>query len=206
MLIKLPQFEGTSCHNLTACGKIESGAKVLLNRLTKANKPMVARCRVGAKTVYIRVLPSSKSGKHLHIDCALKEFFNKRGTPEVTHKRAQVMALLDKAIGATIDVGVIGFFVLPLAALPERGLVRSLYTEQATAGMTIKLTGGRFSITGAPVQSITWGVQQNSKDVALQIQARKTVRIEATYLQELLDWINGQLGLYLLTRGKDGSE
>ncbi|GAH18414.1 unnamed protein product, partial [marine sediment metagenome] len=193
----------TYCENLTACGEIQSGSKVLLDLLSKM-KMITARSRVGSHTVYLRILSGGKSGKHLHINFALDSFFPKGEKPKVTHKKAEIMALLNEAIGAKVDVDVIGYFELPIEELPERGLVRSLYTEQKTDGIAIKLVGGKLTITGAPVRYISWSVTKDGKKIGLRIEAGKKgiVEIDEMYLQNHLDWINSQFRLFILTRGE----
>ncbi len=165
---------------------------------------MTARSRVGSCTVYLRISSGGKSGKHLHIDFALDSFFPKGEKPKATHKKAEITALLNEAIGATVDVGVIGYFKLPIEELPERGLVRSLYTEQKTGGIAIKLVGGQLTITGAPVRYISWSVIKDGKKIGLRIEAEKKgiVEIDEMYLQSQLDWINNQFRLFVLTRGE----
>jgi len=169
---------------------------------------MIGKFHVGSRTVYLRILAGGQSGKHLHIDFALDSFFPKGEKPKATHKKAEIMALLNEAIGATVYLGVIGCFELPIEELPERGLVRSLYTEHKAGGIAIKLVEGKLTITGAPVRYISWSVAEDGKKIDFEIEANKKgiVKIDEMYLQSLLDWINSQFRLFVLTRGEYADE
>ena len=71
------------------------------------------------------------------------------------------------------------------------GLVRSLYSEQKSSGISIKLTGGRFSITGAPVTDIMWSVDDENKEVDLRLVAdrEEPIEIDEMYIQDQFNWI-----------------
>ena len=206
MPIRLPRLGETRCKCLTLCGRVESGPKAFLARLAK-EKPMTARYGSGSSAAYLRLLPGGRTRRHLHVDCALPDYFPAERRPKRTHNKAQVMKLLTAAIGSTVDVGVIGAFSLPLAELPESGLMRSLYaTEGETGGITIKLTAGRFSITGAPVRSIWWSVDRETAEVLVHVEARRSLRIDDRYLEEALEWATAQLSLFVLGRGANAQK
>jgi len=203
MQVKLPRFDNTACKNLTVCGTICSGEEGFLKELAK-KRTMVARYRTNSGTAYVRVLTPGRSGKGLHVDCALRDFFPKKKAPTVTHKKAEVIQFLNKAVGTTIDVGIGGAYVLGIHELPERGLIRSLAVGEETGGMKIRLTGGTFSITGAPIKTIRWWSIEKGKRVMVHLEARRTVKIDETYLQDALDWVNGQEGIFLLGKADNG--
>lgn len=138
--MRLPRLDEARCESLTACGRIKTASKEFVDHLRKA-ETMASRCRVGSKPAFLRVLVGRESTRHLHIDCALDSYFPRQYKPEVNHTMAEIMSLLNGAIGATVDVGVVGYFVVSLDEVPERGLVRSLYTEQKSGGLTVEIHG-----------------------------------------------------------------
>ena len=87
-----------------------------------------------------------------------------------------------------------------MSELPERGVIRALFEEQQTGKMTVKLTGGTFSIAGAPVNEICWSIDENKKEASITVEAEKVVEIEESYLQKQLDWINNQFNIFVLMR------
>ena len=205
MPLELPRLEQTSCEILTACAHVLTGSDALLQKLAKED-PMTARYGAGSGASYLRVLPGGKSGKHLHIDCALAEYFAGRKRPKTTHRKAEVLRFLDSALGSSVDVCVRTGFVLPLSELPERGFIRSLCSEEGAAGVSIKLIEGRASITGAPARSIWWSVDQKKGEVTVQMEADRSTEVKETYLKDCLDWGSGLLHLFVLGKVTDASE
>ena len=197
--MELPILERTSCKSLTACAEIQAAPQQLLTRLNQA-KNMVARYGSGLGAGLVRLLPGGRSGKHVHVDCALRTFFPQGLLPKATHKKAEIIAILDEVIGSQLDVGVHACFEVPLQELPAHGLIRSLSAEEETAGISIKLTGGRFSMTGAPLQQVKWLLTDDGDIVKVEIGAMKVVEAKANYLQELLDWIDEQFKVFVLGR------
>jgi hypothetical protein len=154
--------------------------------------------------MYLRLLRPGKGSRHLHIDCALRKFFPTGAEPKVTHKKSQIMRSVETVLGKRMDVGVIGTFMFPIADLPETGLIRSLYTERESAGIRIKVTAAKFSISGGPVSSIGWQAETGGRKLLVQVKGQKTVTVQETYLLELLDWIKGQARILLLGRDPHG--
>lgn len=203
MSTMLPRLSEVSCKCLTVCGLVEAGARDSVAGLAK-DMELSARFRATAGTVFMRLILGGRAGRHLHIDCALKEYFRKGRAPKVTHRGRELLGVLEKVSGWKIDVGIRGLFTIKLAQLPENGMIRRLHAAEArSGGMSMKLTAGRFSITGAPVTSIRWSVDRAGSDVEIDIVADRPMTVQEDYLQDCLDWINTQVGLFVLGRSTD---
>jgi hypothetical protein len=208
MGIELPRLEKTACKLLTACGRIQNPAGQLL-KVMKRHHKLVARYRAGGVGAYVRVMLCGKSGDHLHIDCALEEFFRQGESmkpPKATHPKSKVLRLLQEAVGSRIDVLVSGVFLLDLENLPQRGFIRSLMATQGSTGLTMKLTGGNLSITGAPITNIRWSLKQDQSHVLVDLKGRRSVQVEGCYLQESLNWLNEQMVFFVLGVSEHGAE
>jgi hypothetical protein len=158
---------------------------------------MVAKYQSGAKIAYVRVLPIT-AGRHLHVDCALEEFFGKKKTPKTTCAKGRVLTLLETCAGSTIDATVIAVFVVGMAKLPDQGLIRSLSAETGSANLRVRLTGGTLSVAGAPIRRITWSLRKEGSSVSIQIEGNRVIRVGENYLQESLEWAGKMLGSFVL--------
>jgi hypothetical protein len=206
MSIKLPRLKEASCVILTACAELKPENVAFLKDLSEKEE-RVTKGRSGAATVYLRLLTDCVDGRHLHIDCALIDYFSGAKAPKTTDKMRDIAKILDQAMGAVVDVYASATFVLPLSQMPEKGMVGLLYGKQETVGVSMRLTAGTFTISGTPVRSIKWSVDSKKKQVRLKLEAEKQAHIVSdTYLQELLDWTASQLEVFGFKGGTGGQE
>ncbi len=133
-----------------------------------------------------------KTGRHLHVDCARKEYFQKKRAPKTNRRKADLMALLDEFEGQTADVCVTGVFRLPCEDLPEAGILRTLITGQRTADVVIRLTRGQVEISGAPIERIDWALEPKSQTIMASVRGRQAITIGEDYLAKALEWIHAQ--------------
>ncbi len=198
MEIVLPEFKGGHCRLVTACGEL-LGSTAQRKSLRKA-KSKVARYRTPSGTALVRAWIDGKGNtRYLHVDCALREYFPKGSAPKVTHTKAEVTRIIERAVGRDIDVSIVGCFEVPMAKLPEGGIIRLLSEEQKTAGVSMKMTRGTFSLTGAPIKRIDWRESKDKKrsiNVVIEGDVRRTVSEE--YMCEMWEWINKQFQLFVL--------
>jgi hypothetical protein len=201
MSLHLPLFQDQYCTAITACGRIRGDS--ISPKLLAKRRVMIASYAVPSGVAYMQILPTEKSSAHLHIDCVLASCFREGNVPKVTHKMSTLQNLLKHAVGLEIDVVVIGTFVLSLSELPEQGLIRSLFVEQKMGDIAVRLTGGTFSISGAPIKQVRWSIQGKDGKAHVEVRAETSKRIEENYLPSLVDWVNDQFSLFLLGRTKN---
>jgi len=203
MAIEIPKFEKTYGVMLRACGKLK-GQTSKVKAQSEKKKTRVARYRSENKTVFIRSWLHAKGGLYLHVDCALGKVFSTR--PKVTHKKAEVLEIIEAVRGFEIEAGIIGQFEVPLTKLPETGLVRALSTEHRINDMSVKLTGAAVSLTGTPVKNMNWAMYKRGKTemVLVKIEGEITTRVDDKYLSESWNWINEQFLLLVLGRRESG--
>ena len=204
MAILLPPFENTSCRILTVCGRIKE-AEHPISGVLPAREPAVAAYRAGAQKVYLRVLPGGKKHTHLHVDCATQGFFPKDRAPKVNTTKDKLLAVLDKAAGLSLDAGICGGFLVPVADLPEQGLIRSLSAEQKTGDLSARLTSGECKIEGAPVGRLSWRIEDDQKHVFIRIEAGRQEKVDEQYLVRALGWIEKQFNLFVLGKAANGN-
>ncbi len=202
MEIMLPEFKGGYCQLVTACGKLLRNKKQRKS-LPKA-KSKVARYRTQSGTALVRAWIKGKGNtRYLHVDCALREYFPKDNVPKATHTKAEVTRIIEHAVGNDIDVSITGCFEIPMTKLPEGAIIRLLSEEQKTASISMKMTKGTFSLTGAPIKRIDWIELKDKKNllhVIIQGDIRSTV--SEKHMCEMWEWINTQFKLFVLGKSR----
>lgn len=205
MAIELPKFENTYGLSLSACGKVKSlehGGEQINEKETR-----VAWYQAPSGRVFIRAWIIRKKATYLHVDCALRKNFPKGKIPKVTHKKRDVLEIIESVQDKGIDLNINAFFDVPLLDLPENGLIRSLSGEQKSVDMCLKLTGAELSISGAPLTRIRWNIREEGKKSLVHVQMRggRATRVCSTYLSESWDWINEQFIAFMLGKRKDAA-
>lgn len=198
MAIELLKFEKTYGVSLTVCGKLKGRApKIKAQRKEKAR---VARYQSGRRTAFVRSWLHAKRKLYLHVDCALEKVFLTK--PKVTHKKAEILEIIEAVRGFEIEAGIIARFEVPLTKLPETGLVKALSTEHRISDMSVKLTGAAVSLTGTPVKSIDWAIYKRGKNemVLVRIEGERAAKVDDKYLSESWNWINEQFLFFVLGR------
>ena len=198
MEIVLPEFEAGYCRLVTACGEL-LGSNAQRKSIRTA-KTKVARYRTQSGTALVRSWIYGKGNtRYLHVDCALREYFPKDNIPKVTHTKAEVISIIERAVGHDIDVSIIGCFEVPMIKLPKGAIIRLLSEEQKTASISMKMTEGTFSLTGAPIETIDWRELKDKKSLLhVKIQGDIRSTVSEKYMCEMWEWINTQFKLFVL--------
>jgi hypothetical protein len=193
MTIVLPELEKAGCLEFTACSQVLD--KAVLQRFSdKASQVAVARC--GRLKRFVR-LGVSKGG-HLHLDVATPAYFAGGQLPKPTHSWAQIQGRLSPFQEERIRVRTVGLFSVPLDRLPESGLIKLLSLESKTPAVSIKLTGGTLSVTGAPIQRISWTVGKNAKQIEVRLQTTQNGTVSEMFLTDLFKLLNDSLHALVL--------
>lgn len=183
MSLIFPKFENARCRRMTACGALETNDKALLEWL--ANQADIdARYGAAGRTRYIHVMFGKKLGRHFHVDLAVSEHFGD-SPPSVKGKIADVRNALKKLEGEKINVNVAGLFHLSSAELPDF-IQATLQVETQVGDISLKTTGGRLAIRGAPVYTLQWWMPTDASHVCVELRARLTTQIQDSYLNECL--------------------
>jgi hypothetical protein len=154
MTFVLPEIEKASCQLFTTCGRVVTKDKSLRKLFPK--KPFIASVKCGRLMRFVRL--AIHEGGVLHLDVATPAYFEGRWNPKPTHAWPQIQTALSRFSGQAIEVRGVGVFLLPFARLPESSPIRALSAESKTPKMSMKLTSGAFSVTGAPIEKIMWSL------------------------------------------------
>lgn len=203
MAIELPKFENTYCVMLTACGQLK-GQELKTKAVCEKKKPRVARYISATGTAFVRCRLVNKGGLYLHVDCAQGKIFPTK--PKATHKKMEVLEIIEAVRGLEIESGIIARFEVPITELPETGLVRALSTEHRISNMSVNLKGAAVSLTGMPIKNIYWDIHEenNRQMVYVRMEAERVARVDDKYLTGSWNWIDEQFLLFVLGRRKDG--
>lgn len=203
MTFALPEIETADCKSFTACGRVVTRDKSLF-KLFSGKRPLVAAVKHGRSRRYIR-LCFGEAG-HLHLDIAAPACFQGRWKPKPTHTWPHIQDLLSRFIGQKIQVRAVGVFALPLEKLPGSSLIRMLSVESKSPRVSMKLTGGAFSVTGAPIQKITWSLEDDGKGVEIRLRSSLEATVNETYLVELFRLLNESLQVFVLGNEKKSEQ
>src|SRR5436190_15569574 len=157
MTFALPEIENAGCKSFTACGRIVTRDRSL-SKLFLGKRPLVASIKQGPSKRFVRLCFGE--GGHLHLDLATPDYFPPQWKPKPTHNWIHIQGLLSRFIGQKIQVRIEGVFSLPFERLPESSFIKMLSVESKSPNVSMKLTGGTFSITGAPIQRIIWSSER----------------------------------------------
>ncbi len=204
MSVQVPTFDDSYGLFMRACGPLRGHLGTTMRSLDLGQE-RVARYRTQSGSAFLRAWLGGKARQHLHVDCAKRAYFRSSLLPKVTHKKAEVLQIIEEVLGTEIDLAIVACFEVPVAALPETGLIRSLAGEQTSTGMSVKLVGCELSLTGAPVTRIGWNMDEGEGEdiVHVRMHARRSTVVSERYLAESWEWICRQLELFVLGRRKD---
>ncbi|MEK7677951.1 MAG: hypothetical protein AAB676_19140 [Verrucomicrobiota bacterium] len=195
MTFALPEIETADCKSFTACGRVVTRDKSL-SKFFSGTRPLIASVKHGRSQRFIR-LCFGEAG-HLHLDVATPVYFQGRWKPKPTHTWPHIQGLLSRFIGQKIQVRAAGVFALPLEKLPRSSLVRMLSVESKSPKVSMKLTGGTFSVSGAPIQRLTWSLADDRKGIEVRLRSTLKATVNETYLVDLFRLLNESLQVLVL--------
>ena len=203
MAVELPKFENPCGLILTVCGKLKN--PTIKSQEKEPKTTPVAKYETSAGIAFLRAWIKDKKEIYLHVDCAVSRFFPKGRTPEVTCKKDSILNTIESVFGVEIDSRVEACFDIPFSDLPEKGTIRSLYTEQKSADISMQLTGADVSFTGAPLQQLKWNVRKEKELLVARVwvKGERVTTVSDKYLLESWDWINEQFSIFVLGRRKN---
>jgi hypothetical protein len=197
MTFVLPEIEKANCKLFTACARVVTKNKSQ-TKGSSVKDPFVAILKRGRSQRLVRLC--IEGGGHLHLDVATPDYFPKDRKPKATHTWPQIEALLGRYVGQEIEVRTGAVFSVPLHKLPESGFIRLLSMESESRKVSMKLTGGTFSVSGAPIQRIIWSLERDGKGVEVKLRSSVRVTLKETYLDELFGLLSESLQVFVLNK------
>jgi hypothetical protein len=205
MPIRFPDFRETRCVAVGACGALDTDEQEVLSAVEELqDEVLIASYRMGNATAYIRVHLGGTTPKHVHIDVYKREAFGNK-IPKTTHKRKDIEKILNQFTGKKITTSAFGRFILPVAELPEAGLIRSTFFGTKQGDLSIEVSGANLTIKGAPIRNLTWQFAEKGTSVRIDIHARVEKVINDNYLIDQLHLLDFGFRLFVLGKGEDGA-
>lgn len=197
MPITLPDIKNFRCARLVACGEIKTADRALKNWL----KMEKGGAGVLNKDAVITVGLGGHSGKHFHLDITKREFVDKKSLAAATLSVDKIQNKFSKLIGKEIEVYLTGMFEVEIDALPENGIIKSLFFKTQLGPVEIKLKGAQLSIKGAPATEINWLALSDGKSIGVTIEAENfKTSIGEDYLTNALNTLENALKVFILGR------
>lgn len=205
MSIELPCFDKGYCIALTVCGQLKLSNHPQKKK-HKNEVERIARYRTKKGMAFFRACHTGKKGEHLHVDCVLSSFFRGDFKPKPTHKKTEVLEVINNLLTTEIESNIEACFDVPFLKIPGNSMIRLLSGDQKSVDMSLRLTTAELTLTGAPLDKIQWSIlKTKTKDlVHIMMQGNTTLTLSETYLSECYDWINKQFYSFIFGRKKDG--
>jgi hypothetical protein len=205
MKTRLPDLDRIGCQGLTACGELVDADRMLVKWLSKQKEMVASFTPPNAKIkTYVHVMFGGKSGKHVHVDVVKATAFRDKKIPRTNARTGQTQDILGKFAGHKLDLGIAATFICDFNKLPENGLIRSASMTAKTGPVTIRQTRGTFTLSGTPLELISWSIRKSSNEVRVYLEAnRGSVDLNDSYLVEASVWIRGLYDVFIL--GKDSN-
>lgn len=197
MNILLPTFTKTDCTSLIACAKVE-GSTVPIKKIMSKNDQYIASYNIPKEKAYLRLVVGGKEKNHLHVECALSQYFPKDKPPILTHKKETVLKILDYFKDVKIKLGIIGTFECLYKDVPDNNFIKKFATEEKTNDISFRLISGEFEVKGAPVSNIKWKIDEKYDKVKIRVRSITNDAINDEYLIRSFDWIDKQYKIFIL--------
>lgn len=203
MAIKFPDLVRTHCVSVVACGFIKSPNRALAHRFKK-EQVMIASLKTHNAKAFLRVWIGGQKSRHFHLEVVRASVFNPPKNKKL-NTIEQINKTLIRFIGSEVEADLKGMFEIKLSELPEGGIIRSLLFQTQTGNVAIKVEGARLSITGAPVDSITWQSFKSGEKMRVMLEAEDVKKtISEDYLSDILSMLETSLNVFIL--GKVANE
>jgi|GEM_PF-1941485 len=165
MPIAFPDFKNEHLFWITLCGEVPTASRALKKQMNE-EKEWLASFETIRGNGYIRLRSGGTSKRHVHIDIFSEQLIAGAGKKRKAIKsvgQSGIQEALSRFLGKEIVLGLRAGFKAKLSELPEAGIIRSFLFTTKMSDVSLKLEGAKFSIAGAPVQSITWNVQRDNE-------------------------------------------
>jgi hypothetical protein len=198
MPVKLPDLSATRCVAFLACGTLDTEKHEALEQTEKqAENVLVASYGHGKTAHLVRLVMGGSNPRHVHVD-VLRKAMVKDDFLKATHKRKEIETILNALQNEKIDTKVAGLFIIPLDELPEGSLIRSTFFDKKQGDLSIKATGAKLTIKGAPIQGIEWEFDEDAVMAKIDMRARVETVIDSDYLTRQLGLLESGFKLFVL--------
>ena len=90
---------------------------------------------------------------------------------------------MQKLFHQTIEVRATAVYSVPRDHLPE--FIRSVIVETQAGDVSLRTTGGRLAVRGAPVYGLWWWLDEDDKTAWIELRARLKREINGSYLVDI---------------------
>jgi hypothetical protein len=194
MPIVLPTFTNVYCQQLTACSRVLTKDKTLL-QLFEKEPTMITVATQAKKKLFIRV--GLDEGAHFHVDIATRSYFGARNVPKPTHNWETVQKFWIRFLNQKIKLRGVGYYRVPIADIPEPGLIKSVSIESKSGDVGLKLTAGTITLSGAPIQQLRWSLKNEGKKVVVELETRREQVLSEVYLLDALKTVDDAFRVFV---------
>lgn len=195
MVLRVPSFKHKSLQLLSLCGYATAEKLPIPKVRPGKSRFLSARATRDGQAVFVRAGHSRfRSQHHLHVDVAQEKWFDE--PPKTDAKIGDVLRIVEEVIGRELNVHLEGLFRVPTSGLPA--IIRTTMVETRSDGIEIQMTGGKLSVTGAPVETISWSLDPHKNGARVTLEARTKVTVSESYLEDGVELIEGAFRALIL--------
>ncbi len=205
--LKIPALGGrTRCLSLTVCANVEDGQGREKSARSSPSE-VIFRARPGGHVVFVRAVAPQRGGSgHVHIDCAVKEYFGRESPPKTTGRMADAVHLLSPYLGREVSPSITGVFAEPD---DSSAFVKKFGRPPPTEAGTIKVSLSRieWKVQGSCINRLGWCDARQGRPPLVYLNAVHKLNLSALYLALAYSWIEEQYSPFCLpdsdTEGND---
>jgi hypothetical protein len=213
MPMMFPDFKNAHCFWMTVCGTVPKAGPELAKWM-KGDNRKIATFKTERGEAHIRLIigGDGESGNHVHFDVYCPEIVSKKAKGSSNSPSSPQVALpeieesISRLFGQEIVASLKAGYKARIAELPETGIIRSFFFETKMGSVALKLEGARFSIEGAPIQNIFWGILPDG-DIAVTLEADSIETIiTEDYLTNANDTAEQAFNVFVLGKAQNATK
>ena len=137
--------------------------------------------------IFVRFLRTE--GGHLHVDVAKPEYF-KDEPPEVDSTWDQVEKQIAEFATQTFKVKATAIFTASKEEIQKSPLYTLMSLETRSGDISMKLTSGTLTVTGATLRTISWRRREESGNVEIKLNANIETQLDELYLSKPFEMLS----------------
>ena len=198
MALIIPDFKGSECLGIVACGEIDDAdpdALALIDRMN--DRTLLANYKAADGTdSMLRLSFGGESDRHLHLDAFKRLLFPLEVEGEILSLE-ELTAYFNPFGKQKISGRFYGRFILPIKELPKNGIISSTLFEREEEEISIKTNAAKFEIKGAPVNFLQWSLIDEDSRIMIDIEGFLSETIGDDYLVKQLDLIDSAFQIFV---------
>ena len=201
MPIILPKLNKRFLEGIIACARIDTGSHVfddLLENDRYSRITSYVTSKTSEITAFVHI-DKSENGEHFHLEAYKNRKARGRSSSITEIPLDEFQKLIDRSIGNKVSVDISCGFKVPLAKLPENGLIRGNAVELRKGDVSFQTSAAEVTIRGIFVDRVKWWLIDNGKNARVNLETCIEGNIDNDYLVDLITYLYDDFKMLILT-------